>query len=123
MAETTPLDANAKCRRLVSIISMIGDKWSVMIIMVLANRPHRFNELRRAIGGISQQMLTRALKGLERDGLVGRTVYPTVPPQVAYALTELGQSLSKPVFELGDWAKAHVSRIEANRDQFDLNRD
>lgn len=81
---------SADCRRLNSVLSLVGDKWTVMIVMVLIERPRRFNDIKRTIGGISQQMLTRTLKALDRDGMVSRTVHPTVPPQVEYALTELG---------------------------------
>ena len=82
-------------------------------------RPHRFNELTRSIGDISQQMLTRTLKALERDGMVRRTVHPTVPPQVEYTLTDLGHSLSGPVMQLGAWARGHIATIQANRARYD----
>ena len=87
--------------------------------MVLRERPRRFNDLKRAVGGISQQMLTRTLKALERDGMVTRTVHPTVPPQVAYELTALGRSLSEPVYRLGEWARAHLDDIKASRWRYD----
>lgn len=103
------------------ILSMVGDKWTVMIVMVLRQQPRRFNELKRTIGGISQQMLTRTLKALERDGIIVRTVHPTVPPQVEYALTPLGHSLSEPVYELGEWAQDHLDEIEQNRSRYDDN--
>ena len=82
-------------------------------------RPRRFNDIKRTVGGISQQMLTRTLKALERDGMVSRTVHPTVPPQVEYALTVLGHSLSEPVMLLGTWAGRHLGEIEANRARYD----
>jgi DNA-binding HxlR family transcriptional regulator len=110
---------SAQCRKMSSILSIVGDKWTVMIVMVLVERPRRFNDLKRTIGGISQQMLTRTLKALERDGMVTRTVHPTVPPQVEYALSDLGHSLARPVRELGAWARAHLDRIEDNRDAYD----
>jgi DNA-binding HxlR family transcriptional regulator len=103
------------CRKMSGILNIIGDKWTVMTVMVLVERPRRFNDIKRTIGGISQQMLTRTLKALERDGMVSRTVHPTVPPQVEYALTRLGQSLAVPVRELGQWASEHLAEIEANR--------
>ena len=107
------------CRRFSSVLSLIGDKWTVMIVMTLAERPRRFNEIRHAIGGISQQMLARTLRTLERDGLAARTVHPTVPPQVEYALTDLGRSLADPIRELGYWAGAHIAQIEGKRSAFD----
>ena len=108
-----------ECRRMAGVLSIIGDKWTVMIVMVLRGQPRRFNDLKRTIGGISQQMLTRTLRALERDGMVARMVHPTVPPQVEYALTPLGVSMSRPVDELGEWAQAHVEEIEASRRRFD----
>ena len=107
------------CRQVSDILARVGDKWSVLVVMRLRDRPHRFNDLKRAVGGISQQMLTRTLKVLERDGMVVRTVHPTVPPQVEYALTGLGHSLSGPVLHLGQWAAAHLATIHANRDRYD----
>jgi len=110
---------SSQCRRMAGILSLVGDKWTVMIVMVLRGQPRRFNDLKRTIGGISQQMLTRTLRALERDGMVSRTVRPTLPPQVEYALTPLGQSLSEPVLQLGDWAGEHVDAIEAHRKRYD----
>lgn len=112
--------ASHDCRRVVSILSLVGDKWTVMIVMVLREGPRRFNDIKRTVGGISQQMLTRTLKALERDGMVTRTVYPTVPPQVEYGLTPLGHSLAEPVMRLGDWAGAHLDEIEGNRARYDV---
>jgi DNA-binding HxlR family transcriptional regulator len=113
---------NTDCRKMSSVLSIVGDKWTVMIVMILTEQPRRFNDLKRTIGGISQQMLTRTLKALERDGMVSRTVRPTVPPQVEYALTELGCSLAEPLQALGLWAGAHLERIERNRSTFDARR-
>ncbi len=113
---------SANCRRMSSVLSLVGDKWTVMIVMVLVERPRRFNDIKRTIGGISQQMLTRTLKALDRDGLVSRTVHPTVPPQVEYALTELGYSLSEPLRALGSWAGKHLELIDENRLRYDLAR-
>lgn len=120
MEMTDPLPSNHHdCRAVSSILAMVGDKWSVLVVMTLRGQPRRFNELKRAVGGISQQMLTRTLKGLERDGLVVRTVHPTVPPQVEYRLTDLGHSLAGPVQQLGEWALDHLPAIQANRERFD----
>jgi len=113
---------SADCRRMNSVLSLVGDKWTVMIVMVLIERPRRFNDIKRTIGGISQQMLTRTLKALDRDGMVSRTVHPTVPPQVEYALTELGYSLSEPLRALGAWAGAHLEQIDGNRILYDTTR-
>ena len=109
------------CRAVSAILSRIGDKWSVLIISRLGEGPRRFNEIKRIIGGISQRMLTLTLRNLERDGLVSRTVTPTVPPRVDYALTELGRDLLVPIAALGDWAIRHTSCIEAARAQFDAS--
>jgi DNA-binding HxlR family transcriptional regulator len=111
------------CRGVASILSMVGDKWSVFVIMMLHDGPKRFNELKRMISGISQRMLTLTLRGLERDGLVTRTVFPTIPPRVDYELTDLGRGLAKPVMALGEWAMAHKSEIEGARTRFDQRND
>jgi len=107
------------CRGVATVLSRVGDKWSVLVIMLLGDRPRRFNELKRMIGGISQRMLTLTLRGLERDGLVTRTVFPTVPPRVDYELTDLGRGLSEPVKALGAWAHEHQPDIETARQNFD----
>ena len=111
------------CRGVASILARVGDKWSVFVIMTLQDGPKRFNELKRIIDGISQRMLTLTLRGLERDGLVTRTVFPTIPPRVDYELTDLGRGLAKPVMALGEWAMAHKSEIEGARTRFDLRND
>ena len=107
------------CRPVTDILSRVGDKWSVMIVMLLGPGPRRFNEIRRAINGISQRMLTLTLRGLERDGLVTRTVFPTIPPRVDYELTPMGQSLRCPIDALGEWAFAHRDEVDAARARFD----
>jgi DNA-binding HxlR family transcriptional regulator len=107
------------CRGVASVLARVGDKWSVLVIMMLADGPRRFNELKRMIGGISQRMLTLTLRGLERDGLVTRTVFPTIPPRVDYELTELGQSLCVSVKALGGWALEHLAQIQTAREKFD----
>ncbi|MGJ4885859.1 winged helix-turn-helix transcriptional regulator [Bradyrhizobium sp. HKCCYLRH3059] len=111
------------CRGVASILARVGDKWSVFVIMMLQDGPKRFNELKRLVGGISQRMLTLTLRGLERDGLVTRTVFPTIPPRVDYELTDLGRGLSQPVQALGQWAMQHQELIEQARSRFDARRD
>jgi len=107
------------CRAISGVLARIGDKWSVLIVSRLGTRPMRFNELKREIGGISQRMLTLTLRGLERDGLITRTMFPTIPPRVDYALTPLGRSLLEPVMGLSDWALKNIARIETARAKFD----
>jgi DNA-binding HxlR family transcriptional regulator len=114
-----PNPASEDCRNLSSILARVGDKWSVLIVVLLGDGPKRFNEIKRMVGGISQRMLTFTLRGLERDGLVTRTVFPTTPQRVDYELTDLGGSLWKAVEPLGSWARAHLSEILASREQFD----
>lgn len=109
----------ACCAGVSEVLARIGDKWSVLVVMLLRDRPRRFNELRRGIIGISQRMLTLTLRGLERDGLVTRTVFPTVPPRVDYELTPLGHSLRGPVEVLGQWALANQPAIRAAQATFD----
>jgi len=104
------------CRATREILDRVGDKWSLYIIASLANGTRRFNELRRGIDGISQRMLTLTLRGMERDGLVTRTIYPTIPPRVDYDLTELGRTLLGPVMSLVTWANDNqVAIAEAHR--------
>ena len=114
------VDPHVSCNSVAGVLSRIGDKWSVLVIMQLASGPRRFNELRRTIGGISQRMLTLTLRGLERDGMVTRTAYPTIPPRVDYELTPLGQSLRGPVEALGLWAFDHSAVVAEARVAFDL---
>jgi DNA-binding HxlR family transcriptional regulator len=111
--------ASHDCRAVSAILQRIGDKWSVLIISRLGEGPRRFNEIKRMIGGISQRMLTLTLRNLERDGLVKRTVTPTVPPRVDYELTDLGRDLLGPITGLADWAILHTPCIEAARARFD----
>src|SRR5437868_7589004 len=101
------------------VLARVGDKWSVLIIVMLGDGPKRFNEIKRALGSISQRMLTLTLRGLERDGLVTRTVFPTIPPRVDYELTKLGRSLLEPVSALGLWARQNRLAIQEARDRFD----
>ena len=109
----------ADCRAISDVLARVGDKWSVLVVTRLGVGSMRFNELRRAIGGISQRMLTLTLRGLERDGLVTRTVFPNIPPRVDYALTPLGRDLLEPVSALGDWATRNQAKIARAREKFD----
>jgi len=101
------------------ILDRIADKWSLHIVAVLANGPRRFNELKRGIDGISQRMLTLTLRGLERDGLLTRTMYPTIPPRVDYELTDMGRTLLKPVMALVNWANDNQVAIAEAQTRFD----
>jgi DNA-binding HxlR family transcriptional regulator len=107
------------CRAVSEVLSRVGDKWTVLVVSTLGDGPKRFNELRKALGSISQRMLTLTLRALERDGLVTRTVFPTVPPRVDYELTRLGRSLLEPVSELGLWARKNRAAIADARVRFD----
>jgi DNA-binding HxlR family transcriptional regulator len=107
------------CRAVSEVLARVGDKWTVLVVSTLGDGPKRFNELRKALGSISQRMLTLTLRGLERDGLVTRTVFPTVPPRVDYELTKLGRSLLEPVSKLGLWTRKHRAAIQDARRRFD----
>ena len=111
------------CRMVREILDLVGDKWSLYIIASLKDGPVRFNELRRRIDGISQRMLTITLRGLERDGLVSRTLFPTIPPRVDYALTDVGRSLLEPVMALTLWANNNQGNIQSARVRYDSDRD
>ena len=107
------------CRPARAILSRVGDKWSVLIVIALRDGPLRFNAIKREVGTITQRMLTLTLRGMERDGLVRRTVTPTTPPRVDYELTELGHSLRGPIEALGQWAMLHQQAIETAQAEFD----
>jgi DNA-binding HxlR family transcriptional regulator len=107
------------CTAISDMLARIGDKWSLLIVSTLGEGPLRFNALRRQIADISQKMLSSTLKVLERDGLVERTVLPSVPPQVEYALTDLGRDLLRPVSALAEWTAANTSRIMTARAEYD----
>lgn len=110
------------CREVLRILALIGDKWSILVIGQLRDGTLRFSELHRAVSGISQRMLTLTLRQLERDGLLTRTVYPSVPPRVDYALTPLGATLLDSMVALGEWATAHRREIKDNRRRYDAAR-
>ncbi len=101
------------------ILDRIGDKWTLYIVATLASGPQRFNELKRSIDGISQRMLTLTLRGLERDGLITRTMYPTIPPRVDYELTEMGRTLLTPVMALVNWANENQFAIAQAHERYD----
>ena len=101
------------------VLNRIADKWTVMIVVRLAQHTMRFGELRRDIGGISQKMLTQTLRQLEASGLVKRTVYAVVPPKVEYSLTPLGETLLEPVAAIKKWAEDHIDEIETAQEQFE----
>ncbi len=111
--------AKSECPMIRSVLSRVGDKWSVLVIMLLWRGPRRFSEIKRAVEDVSQRMLTLTLRGLERDGLVARTVTPTIPPRVDYELTALGRSLAEPVLALGQWAFRHLEKIHTARASYD----
>lgn len=104
------------------MLSRIGDKWTVLVVGFLSHGPSRFSEIQRALGSISQKMLTSTLRALERDGFVERRVTPSIPPRVDYELTELGRDLQVPVNALGDWARLNMDRVADARKRFDQAR-
>jgi DNA-binding HxlR family transcriptional regulator len=112
------LHDGATCERISELLSRVGDKWTVLVVRILGGGPVRFNALRRQVGDISQKMLATTLRNLERDGFVTRTVTPSTPPQVEYALTDLGLSLLGPVCALATWTAENAARIEAARRAF-----
>ncbi|MCP3103570.1 helix-turn-helix transcriptional regulator [Myxococcus sp. K15C18031901] len=114
-----PSATSESCLAVRDVLDRVGDTWSVNVVGHLGAGPRRFNDLRRSIEGISQRMLTLTLRGLERDGLVSRTVHATLPPQVEYALTPLGQTLLEPVSALFQWASRHRPAIQEARRRYD----
>ena len=111
-----PYHANCPTRR---ILDRIGDRWTVLVVGALFAGDARFSEVRRRVEGVSQKMLTQTLRGLERDGLVRRTVYPEVPVRVEYALTEAGRTLREPLRALEEWSIAHLSEVSASQEAYD----
>ena len=114
---------NPVCRTISGLLQRIGDKWTVLVVTTLAGGSRRFNELRREIPTVSQRMLTLTLRNLERDGLVSRTVTPSIPPRVDYELTELGRSLVVPLHAIEQWALEHVTDIHDAQARFDTDHD
>ncbi|MFE1169819.1 winged helix-turn-helix transcriptional regulator [Nocardiopsis sp. NPDC058789] len=109
-----PAEEHERCP-VTAVLRRVGDKWTVLVVVLLGQRAHRFNELHRAIEDISQRMLTRTLRGLVEDGLVHREVFPTVPPSVQYSLTPLGRTLLEPLSALASWAVEHGDEIASAR--------
>ena len=115
-----PVEHDAgNCMLVSDVLASVGGKWSILVIAALGRGPRRFNELKREVRGISQRMLTLTVRGLERDGLIKRTVTPIIPPRVDYALTDLGCSLLAPVSALGEWAVMNRAAVESARRVFD----
>jgi len=106
------------CRVVREILDRVGDKWILLVIAALDEGPVRFNQLRRQIDGISQRMLTITLRGLERDGLISRTLFPTIPPRVDYELTEVGRTLLGPIIALATWANKNLDVIKDARQRY-----
>lgn len=116
------LSETGDCGRATEALARVGDKWSVLVFMQLETEPCRFSELKRRISGISPKMLASTLRGLEREGFVTRAVFPTQPPSVEYALTDLGREMAVPVRALGMWVLENIHRIESARQHFDAQR-
>ena len=112
-------DGAANCKALGRVLDRIGDKWTIMVVGALSDGPMRFNTLQRTVPGVSHRMLTLTLRGLERDGLVKRTAFATIPPRVDYELTEAGHSLREPLLGLAMWARSRQEEIEAAQREFD----
>jgi len=101
------------------LLQRIGDKWTIKVVVTLSEGPMRYNQIFKSVGGVSQRMLTLTLKNLERDGLVSRTMYPTIPPRVDYELTERGKTLFEPLNALWTWVETNYEAIERDRQAFD----
>ncbi len=108
-----------RCLAVRDVLNRVGDKWSVLVVGLLGDGAKRFSELRRSIEGISQRMLTLTLRGLERDGLVTRTIFPTIPPRVDYELTAMGRTLLKPINALAEWSDENRVAIQEARSRYD----
>jgi DNA-binding HxlR family transcriptional regulator len=121
-SEAAPGFASASCR-VRAVLDRIGDKWAIYVVDRLGNGPRRFSELLRGIDGITARMLTVTLRGLERDGILTRTVHAAVPPRVDYALTPLGETLLSAIGQLVNWADTHLFEIEAARAAYDGRAD
>ena len=118
MADWNVYDQNCPTRL---VLNRVADKWTVLLVGCLAERTMRFGELRRTVNGISQKMLTQTLRGMERDGLISRKVYPTVPPKVEYSLTGLGKTLVAMLEQVRDWSEDHIEQVLAAQAAYDAN--
>ena len=107
------------CLAVRDVLNRVGDKWSVLVVGLLGEGTKRFSELRRSVEGISQRMLTLTVRGLERDGLVTRTIFPTIPPRVDYELTTMGRTLLKPINALAEWSEENRAAIQEARTRYD----
>jgi DNA-binding HxlR family transcriptional regulator len=114
--------ANPTCQTINGLLQRIGEKWSLLVVETLGEGSKRFNQLRREIPSVSQRMLTLTLRNLERDGLVSRTVTPSIPPRVDYELTELGKSLQAPICGLVSWSHAHSGAVHHDHAHYDAER-
>jgi DNA-binding HxlR family transcriptional regulator len=116
MFRGNPYNADCPTRR---ILDRIGDRWTVLVVGILGQGDARFSELRRSVEGVSQKMLSQSLRGLERDGLERRTVYPQVPVRVEYALTDAGHTLLEPLRALQEWSIEHLGDVSASQETYD----
>src|ERR1700687_5660580 len=114
---TEPQHLVADCRRVADILARAGDKWTILVLMAISDRRMRCGELHRAINGIAQRMLTVTLRNLERDGILIRTVYPTIPPRVEYELSDRGRSLKVALAPIGNWVRENQTDIEEARER------
>ena len=105
------------------VLDRIGDRWTVLVVLLLSDGPMRFSQLRGHLGRVAPKVLTQTLRRMERDGLVDRTIFAEVPPRVEYALTELGQSLTVPISAIGDWAEVNIDRITRAQAAYDADQD
>lgn len=120
-AEQGGEEYHAACGTIAQVLDRIGNKWTVLVVVALAGGPQRFNALMRLVEGVSHRMLTLTLRGLQRDGMVKRRAYATIPPKVEYELTPLGQSLIEPLRTLADWALQNRTKIETAQTAFDAD--
>ena len=122
MATLDNPEETATCEHISRVLARISDKWTMLVVRVLGRGPHRFNALRREVGEISQKVLASTLRDLEENGFISRTVTPVTPPQVEYALTDLGRDLLTPVQALAEWVMANSARMDTARLAFAARR-